>query len=99
MADQIILSTPVLVTTGDTDVSSVSFRQCANYKTHPGPQGAVDVKILVVAGTVQFSVNNDPIAANFGVVAADGLISIRLWAGNVLKFKAAAGSDTFRIFI
>ncbi len=79
-------------------IEDLSFGLCRNFKLHPGAQGAVDLKIKVVTGTFQFSVDVDPSAVNPSY-AADEVLNIRLWTNNVLKILASAGLSTFEIEI
>ena len=76
----------------------LDFSQCANYAQRPEAQGAVDVRIKVTAGSIKFSVDNDPGASNPSYVT-DDLVQIRVWVKNVIKFLAAADAATFEIQI
>ena len=93
-----VTTTPITITAADTNVNELDFSVCNNFKLHPGAQGAVDVKLKVTVGTIQFAVDDDPVAAN-PAHAVDDVLSIRLWNGNVLKFKAGLATHAFVITI
>ena len=79
-----------------TENQDIYLKGIANWSRVGDPYGGKEIRIKVIAGTIQFAINQDPWAINPSYTTDDELIlSIR--EGNTLKMKSLAGNASFEL--